>query len=297
MTPQSLGVFSCVVDGDRRFHLDALRWYATLHRIVGVDPKDMVVCAVDGTDSDVLGFLRSEGVAVLDVAAFDARSPHCNKISGALALAARGVDGLAVLTDTDVAFLDDPRRVRLEAGAVGLRVVGSGNPPLEVLQLVFDAAGVAVPGVVELDLVPGVSTVRGHANGGLYLVPGGILANVARGWSRWARWLLEHLDLLGQWSTFVDQTAMTLALADEGIGAHSLGIRWNFPSQKNPKRFPDGLDAPSAIHYHTALTGRGLLEATGVVVVDERIRVANAAIAQVWHVALPGGGGAGAASS
>lgn len=281
------GVFSCVVDADPRFHLDALRWYATLSRIVGVDPADMVVHAVEGARSDVLAFLEASGVAIVDVPAFDARSPHCNKISGALALAESGVEGLAVLSDTDVVLLEDPRRLALGEGSVGMRMVGSGNPPLDVLQKVFDAAGVDLPGLVPLELVPGQFTLNGHANGGLYLVPGAALARLAGGWARWAHWTLEHLDLLGVWSTFVDQTAMTLALADAGIGCHRLGMQWNFPSQKNPGRFPPDVAPPSAIHYHTHLTGGGLLRVTGVEAVDQRIEVANTAIASVWHQAFP----------
>ena len=31
------GVVSCVVDADLRFHLEALRWYAGLNRIAGVE--------------------------------------------------------------------------------------------------------------------------------------------------------------------------------------------------------------------------------------------------------------------
>lgn len=281
------GVFSCVVDADPRFHLDALRWYATLNRIVGADPRDMVVHAVGGASSEVLTFMRSMGVTIVEVPAFDARSPHCNKISGALALAEIGVDGMAVLSDTDVAFLEDPRRLHIAPGSVGMRVVGSGNPPLHILEAVFEAAGISLPGLVPLELVPGQSTLSGHANGGLYLVAGNVLPRLARSWARWAHWVLEHVDLLERWSTFIDQTAMTLALADEGIGCHSLDVRWNFPSQKNPERFPPGVVGPSVIHYHTHLTNGGLLRPTGVDAVDKRIDVANAGIAEVWHQAFP----------
>ncbi len=281
------GVFSCVVDTDPRFHLDALRWYATLNRIVGADPRDMVVHAVGDTSSEVLTFMRSMGVTIVEVPAFDARSPHCNKISGALALAEMGVDGMAVLSDTDVVFLEDPRRLHVAPGSVGMRVVGSGNPPLDILEKVFQAAGISLPDLVPLELVPEQSTLSGHANGGLYLVAGDMLPRLARSWARWAHWMLEHVDLLERWSTFIDQTAMTLALADEGIGCHSLGVRWNFPSQKKPERFPPGVAAPSVIHYHTHLTNGGLLRPTGVDAVDERIDVANTGIAEVWHQAFP----------
>ena len=77
----------------------------------------MVVHAVGGTDSEVLNFLRCQGVAVDAIEPFDERPPpHCNKISGAIRLAERGVEGFAVLTDTDIAVLEDPRRLEVPLG-------------------------------------------------------------------------------------------------------------------------------------------------------------------------------------
>lgn len=281
------GVFSCVVDADRRFHVDALRWYATLTRVVGVHPGDMVIHTVNRARSEILDFLRSMGVKLVEVPPFDGRSPHCNKISGALALAERGVDGLAVLSDTDVVYLADPRLISIDDGSVGMRMVGSGNPPVAILEKVFEAARVGIPARVPLELVPEQSTLVGHANGGLYLVPGAVLPGLARSWAQWARWVLAHVELLERWSTFVDQTAMTLALAAEGIGCHWVGSQMEFPVTKNPKRFPPHVDVPSAIHYHKHLTGEGLLRPTGVGAVDDGIRVANTGIAEVWPEAFP----------
>jgi hypothetical protein len=281
------GIFSCVVDTDPRFHLDVLRWYATLDRIVGVRPEDLVVHAVERTESDVLDYLRAKGVAVLRVPRFDDRSPHCNKISGALTLAERGVDGIAVLTDTDLVVLEDPRGLDIEPAAIGLRGVVGRNPPVDVLERVFAAAGVGPVTLMPLEMVPGDSTVAGHGNGGFYLVPGAALARLAQTWAHWASWLLGHIELLDPWwHKFVDQTAMTLALTEEGIRPYMLGLEWNFPSQ-NPRRLRADAPTPKAIHYHAALTRGGLLKPTGISAVDEQVALANRAIEQVWHESFP----------
>jgi len=182
----SRGVFSCVVDSDPRFHSDALRWYATLRNIASVPARDMVVHAVGGTDSDALRFLRSRGVAVEAIRPFDKRSPWCNKISGAIHLGERGVEGLAVLTDTDVLVLEDPRRLHIPSHAMGSRLVGAPNPPLRILENMFEAAGLEISGVEPLDWVPQHLTVAGHGNGGLYIVPGQMLSALAHSWGRWA---------------------------------------------------------------------------------------------------------------
>jgi hypothetical protein len=120
-----------VVDDDPRFHLDALRWYAALTAAAEVAASDLVVHAVGGDSSDVLGFLKSQGVAVRAVERFDARSPHCNKISGALRLADDSVTGMAVLCDTDVVVLEDPRCINLPPGAIAGKVVDAPVPPLD----------------------------------------------------------------------------------------------------------------------------------------------------------------------
>jgi hypothetical protein len=258
-----------------------------LDRIVGVRPEDLVVHAVDRTESDVLDYLRTKGVAVVGVPRFDDRSPYCNKISGALRLAERGVDGLAVLTDADLVVLEDPRRLDIAPAAMGLRGVDGRNPPVDVLERVFAAAGVGPVTLMPLEMVPGDSTVTGHGNGGLYLVPGAVLARLAHSWARWASWLLDHIELLDPWwSKFADQTAMTLALTEEGIRPHMLGLEWNFPSH-NLHRLRADAPTPKAIHYHTALTWGGLLKSTGIGGVDKQVAHANSAIEQVLHEAFP----------
>ncbi len=289
-SPSPRGVFACVVDADPRFHLEALRWYATLDRVVGVDPAHLVVHAVGGSGSEVLGYLRDRGVTVVDVESFDESSPHCNKISGAVSLARHGVDGVAVLTDTDIAVVRDGRLIALGAKEVGFRPVGSGNPPLYVLENLFAAAGVEVPRRVPIEFASksGERTLSGHGNGGLYAVPGPLLPTLAAAWERWARWVLDHRDLLETWSVFVDQVAMTLALADEGIRPRPLGLEWNFPTN-NPRRIPARPPEPAALHYKDNVSAEGLLGPAGSPVVDRRIALANEAIAAVWAEVFPAG--------
>src|SRR5664280_2295171 len=76
-----------------------------------------------GGFSDALDVLAGAGALVRPVDAFDARSPHCNKIAGALRLAEDGVEGLAVLCDTDIAVVEDPRGLVLPGGGVAAKLV------------------------------------------------------------------------------------------------------------------------------------------------------------------------------
>ena len=280
------GTFSCVVDDHPRFHLDVLRWFATLTIVAGVDPGDLTVHVVGSTRSDALDHLGNQGVRVVAIEQFDPRSPHCNKISGARRLAADGVEGLAVLCDTDVAILEDPRKLDVPPRSVASKAVDDPNPPLDVLAGVFTAAGVDLPAVQPLSWDPEQSTVAGNGNGGLYLIPGPILATVATAWETWARWLLDRPQLLDQWAVHVDQVAMALALAAEAVDHTPLDVRWNTPVHV-PARIPTDVAEPAVIHYHQEVDATGQIRMTGSAPVDVRIDAANQAIDQVWHRAFP----------
>jgi len=283
--PHPSGVVSCVVDDDPRFHLEALRWYATLTGLAGVDAGDLVVHAVGNSVSDALDVLRARGVSVRDIEKFDERSPHCNKIAGALALAG-ALDGVpVVLTDADIVFCDDPRTVVVTSGGVALKPVDLPNPPLGILRDVFAAAGVAEPPIETLDFAKG-ETMRGNGNGGVYVVTAGTLGDLASGWASWARWLLNRRDLLGEFQIFVDQVAMALALADGGIPVDRLEARWNTPTHEVVGIPPD-TGTPSGMHYHQEVEPTGLLSRSGVPAVDARVEACNGAITALWKEAFP----------
>ena len=191
------GQFACVVDEHPRFHLDALRWYAALTALAGVKASDLVVHAVGSTSSEILRFLTSQGVTIRSVERFDVRSPHCNKISGALRLADLPIVGMAVLCDTDIAVFEDPRRLNLPPGSVAGKVVDAPVPPLGVILNIFVAAGLNPPPTVRLPWGPDDWTVSGNNNGGLYMIPGPLLPRVATAWAHWAVWLLERVRIAG----------------------------------------------------------------------------------------------------
>ena len=243
-----------------------------------------MVHVVGDDDSDVLDYLKARGTALRPIARFDDRSPHCNKIAGALALSDESDDGVVVLCDTDLAVLEDPRRLALPRHGIAGKPVDAPVPSLENILGVFDAAGLAAPPRVHLPWGHDQYTVSGNNNGGLYLVPGHLLATVSSGWAHWARWLLDRIELLGEWSVYVDQVAMALALAAESIESKPLDVRWNTPSH-DLTRIPPDAGTPAIIHYHQEVTDEGLLRKTTNEAIDTQIDVANGAIRRVWQSA------------
>jgi SAM-dependent methyltransferase len=279
------GVFSCVVDADPRFHLDALRWFAALTEVAGVSTESLLIQCTRGSESDAIEYLRRRGVCVHAVEPFDSRSKRCNKIAGALALASNGVgDGGVVLTDADVAIAKDPRGL-VRRGTIGAKVVDGPNPPLDVFKRVFEAAGLELPEVVDPDFDGCGATVAGNVNGALYLMPGALLPELSEAWARWARWLLDRA-VLGRHAFLADQVAMTMALAATGVGVALLGREWNFPTHVSEWVAPDA-KAPAVVHYHHRVDATGFISATGAPAVDEVIGRVNAAIATIWHDAFP----------
>lgn len=279
-------IFSCVVDDHPRFHLDVLRWFASLTMIAGVDPVDLIVHVIGPDDSDALTFLRSRGVTVRGVEAFDARSPHCNKVAGALRLAREGIGRPVVLCDTDIVVLEDPRTVAIPRDAIGGKVVDTPVPPIEVLRDIFSAAGLATPPATPLPWGEDQVTVAGNNNGGLYLIPAPILPVLAPAWETWARWLLDRRELLLDWSFHLDQVAMVLALTAEGIGSEQLDVRWNTPTH-DLRRIPRDAPVPAVIHYHQEVDREGCIRLTGFPSIDQQVERANASIGRLWLDASP----------
>lgn len=283
---QTRGVVACTIDSHPRFHLEALRWFTSATKVADIEPSDLVVNVIGQGPRDVIGRLERSGVRVRTIEPFDERSPHCNKISGALAMSREVTGGTCVLTDADVAILEDPRSVALPPGHVGMKPVDVANPPVEVLGGVFARAGVAEPELVTVPWQNGAATFAGNGNGGLYLVPAQMLAELSYAWSRWALWLLDRIHLLGEWSVHVDQVSMALALADSGIGVHSLEPQWNMPIHIEGL-VPADASAPSVIHYHSRIDHIGLIRTTGNAGVDEGISRVNTAVAAAWKEEFP----------
>lgn len=272
------GVLSCVVDDHPRFHTEALRWFASLVDLAGVRPVDLVVNTVGAQSSGVLSYLEGQGVVLHVIDQFDSRSPHCNKISGALRLADERHPGLVALCDTDIAVLEDPRQVSVPDDSIAAKLVDAPVPPLDVLVGVFRSAGLPIPDTRLLPWGQVDRTVVSNFNGGLYLIPGALLPAIAPAWATWARWLLDRTDLLGSWSVHVDQVALSLALTAEQVEPIALSVRWNTPTH-DLSRIPPDAAAPSVIHYHQRVDAEGRVRSTGIRSLDRQIQTVNAAYA------------------
>jgi SAM-dependent methyltransferase len=97
---------------------------------------------------------------------------------------------------------------------------------------------------------------------------------------------LDRIDLLAEWSVYVDQVAFALALVSCHVEPLALGVRWNTPIH-DPDRLPSGDEKPALIHYHQELDSLGLLRRTGIAGIDRQIDRVNHAITAEWTRASP----------
>ena len=191
-----------------------------------------------------------------------------------------------VLCDTDVAVLEDPRTLVIPSGSIGGKVVDAPVPPLVVLEEIFAAAGLPTPPTTPLPWGENETTLAGNCNGGLYLIPAPLLPVLAPAWETWARWLLDRRRLLRDWTFHLDQVAMVLALAAEGVPTEQLDVRWNTPIH-DPSRMPPDPPVPAVIHYHQEIDPYGRIRATGFPAIDRQIERVNDSIGQLWREAFP----------
>lgn len=271
------GPIACTVDENLNLHFETVRWFATLTRIAGVDPSDLYVNVVGGQVSDLLAHLESRGVTLLHVEPFDARWAWCNKISGAKAVAGLDVDGVAVLTDADTAFVADPRSIEVPAGAIAGRPVDAANPPLLRVLAAYERAGFDQPRVCSASQVA-EPTIVPNLNGGFLLLGQGELGALADAWGRWADWLLDS-GVLGDPPYFAGQMSTALAITDLGLQVMDVGPEWNLPTH-TPEWYRLDQPEPWMVHYHRAVTPNGLIAQIGVPRVDRVIDRMNAAIVE-----------------
>jgi hypothetical protein len=266
------GRIVCVAEADQRFHDQTVRWFLTLTQLakVPVERLLLVFAGVSEPPDWSIPFRRA-GLDLGIVSRFDCRSPHCNKIE-ALAYAAKLTAGPVVVTDCDMAFLEDPLGFPQAAGAVSAKPVDRSNPPLRILDAVLREAGLPPPKTTRIAAKPWQRTYQGNCNGGLTIVGSGVASQLAERWAFRARWLLDRRELLEGWAVHVDQVAMFLSVADLGLEVVSLSARHNFPMHRRPPVFPV---RPAALHYHDRVDGNGALTPVGRRTIDRQICEVN----------------------
>lgn len=266
--------YSCVYEPSPKYAVQLRIWLATLLGLAGVARSNVVVHLVEGAEiDDAIAFLRSHDIRYRTIPRFG-DGTYCNKL-GQLDDPAFAAYEHVALCDLDLAFC-----AGLEPwtglGDIAAKPVDYPNPPLDVLDRLYAAAGLTGrPDVVACTHAAGAGTYANNCNGGVYVLRTAIVPALGRAWKKWALWALERADQIGAHVHHVDQISFGLAAWDLGLAVRALPVEANMPTHAPPDHYPAGIGPPAVLHYHDRLTPDDTLTTVGIDVIDERIRIVN----------------------
>jgi 2-polyprenyl-3-methyl-5-hydroxy-6-metoxy-1,4-benzoquinol methylase len=266
--------YSCVVDAKPHFEWQAFVLVHSLLKNLHCEPRAIKVHCLPGVSQAFRRVMRRLGADVIDIEPFDGH-PYCNKIQQCFSSAYDDYNKIMLL-DCDLYFTAMPI---FEVGAVfSAKIVDLPNPPLVVLEAVYRKAGITQP---ELSLVGCPTsdeeyTFVNNFNGGLYIIDQKLIDRLGAVWKEHAHWLLEHIDMLGEYGHHVDQIAMSLALSQLEVRTQPLSVLDNFPVHLEAERIrPLAQEGINVIHYHKSLLPDGRIKPTGISEVDCQIARVN----------------------
>jgi hypothetical protein len=267
--------FSCVVDDNPKYARQAALWAASLLIHGDQSAESLVVHTVGEGEPRLRALLRSWGVNVVQIEAFDARHPHSNKLAQFATATLQDAD-CVVLCDCDLAFA-----ASISPWVRGDRIRAriADRPWLSPARwrTIFAAADLRFP----MDRVlagNGVPTLPTFCNGGLYIIPRALFTQIGTTWSKWDRWLLDRLELITPLQIFADQISFTLACEELSLTINYLPIDLNYHIGQSRehvlKRDARRGWTPRVLHYHNKVGPRGFLH-------NEKIASMNAATERI----------------
>jgi len=219
-----------------------------------------IACCVGAPDPFVVEVLGDLDVEVREVAPFDERCPHANK----LAMLELAVDGDLVLAlDTDIAIAGDITPW-LTTSAISAKIADNETVGLANWPSLFAARGVELPPARYLNDHAGRETIP-YFNSGVVAVPSAMCAPLLAEWGDAVRWLLDSYDelpaLFTDRSFFTDQFAFALAIARLDAPVRALPLELNFPTHipLHPTVGPEHV-SPLLVHHHHLLEADGQLK-------------------------------------
>ena len=268
-------VYSCVMDQSPIFvqQTQILVW--TLINLAGVKPQQIILHVVKRRDKWNLQDFLYLGIRIREVIPFHTEYPHCNKLQQLCSPELQDAE-MVILLDTDMAVRKDIAWVA-RSNIIRAKVVDHDNPPLDMLTKIFKQAQLSSRfKLVKTD--PGNEpTISQNCNGGLYLIPNHHLKRLSNEWPKMVNWLIENVELLGDFKIHVDQVAFTMACHSLGYEIEHLPIELNYPLHLG--NAPDC--KPIVLHYHQLLDSHGLIKRSPLKNVDLIINETNSRIQKI----------------
>lgn len=222
--------------------------------------------------------LRDLDVELREVAPFDDRCPHANKLR--MLHVDADVD-VVLMLDTDIAVLDDPTPM-LPGHAVGAKPVDMDPLSMPSWRALFGHYGLEVPSTRYVTCFQGKLTIP-YFNSGVVSIPTTLVAELEQVWGGYVRQLLDDLPNLPaqvrQHAFHVDQFALALAVADLGLPHVAFPLTLNFPTNAPiVARFEPDAIVPRLLHHHHQIHADGTLALPRYAASAGAVGVLNAAI-------------------
>lgn len=269
-------VYSFVIDEHPRF-LTQARTFLTTLKSVGVKTDDIIAHLTPNAVQHAKSLIEGAGVTWFRLEpVLDGR--YCNKIGQLDVLSEIDCDG-AVLCDTDIAFADQLIRF-LQSDSIAAKPVDFPNPPIDRLDAMRVALGIAKQPVLAKTTCTHEPTYASNCNGGVYVIPRQFLGSLKPAWRECAELAMAQA---GQWAMHADQIGFALATLRLDIPVKGLPVEYNFPMHV-PQSFPEmQFSKPRVLHYHGCHDEAGRLVPTGDVVVDGAVHQINSVLeASSW---------------
>ncbi|MDM8569660.1 hypothetical protein QUF50_09165 [Thiotrichales bacterium HSG1] len=223
-------------------------------------PKQAIlVQCVHGVDAEFLNFLSQNSYNYRIIEPF-LDGKYCNKIQQLEAFN-NLAEGNVMLLDTDM-FVLEPLNVP-EVDLFCGKIVDASNPPLHVIQNIFNEANLKINKIVDTDWkLENSQTIDSNFNGGFYYIPNKHLKLISTTWKKWATWLFNRIDLFENHNQaiHVDQIAMAMTLCEKNISYKSINSNYNCPIHSSIKLNSFNKNIPiSLLHYHREITPFGIL--------------------------------------
>jgi len=270
---------SFVVDKNPVLYYQAELLLFSLEHFAKQNKETILVQCTDEVDEKFLSFLRTNNYPFKIIEPY-LDGKYCNKIKQLEAFYFdEKCDGVFLL-DTDV-FVLEPL-IPYNSATFCAKVVDADNPPLKVLENIFDAAGLPHDQKAACDWAG--TTFASNFNGGFYYVPQKDLIAISEGWKKWATWLFARPALFEtkEQAIHTDQVAMSMAICETGVGYKNLPSNFNCPVHSPDAQKYFNPDMPiSLLHYHREINIFGLLnkEFSGNQQIEKAIEKANEALA------------------
>ena len=202
---------ACVVDRHPRFHVELVLWIIAVKRYLPRSRYEPIVYHL-GLPADLAEYVADREVEMRRIPRVVVEGHrHCNKIHPFLD---DHRTDYTVVTDTDVYFVEDPSGF-FTSDRPRAPPNNHSVPSPDVFRAVLAASGMG------RGYRPGTALFRGghgsretllnNVSAGVVALPSRCRRRFARCWIEWAKWLVEHREMLREGGGHVDQVAFALA--------------------------------------------------------------------------------------